>query len=90
MSAQISGKQWATRITTAVTAASLAAAGIAAVAVDMATTSHAATSNTVTSQDKDTKPPQSSDEGQDQGYPYRPDPVQPGNGGAVTGRSSGS
>ena len=89
MGAQISGKQWATRITTAVTAASLAAAGIAAVAVDMATTSHAATSTPVTSQDKDTTPPQSSDEGQDQGYSGG-NPVQPGNGGAVTGRSSGS
>ncbi|WP_434612104.1 hypothetical protein [Arthrobacter sp. A5] len=87
MGTQISGKQWAARITTAVTAGSLATAGIAAVGVDMATTSHAAATTSVTSQNGGSS--QSPAGGQGAGDSGG-SAVQPGTGGAVHGRSSGS
>ncbi|MCY0903675.1 hypothetical protein [Arthrobacter sp. H14-L1] len=87
MGTQISGRQWAARITTAVTAGSLATAGIAAVAVDMATTSHAAATTSVTSQDGGSS--QNPDGGQGAGDSVG-GAVQPGTGQTVHGRSSGS
>ena len=95
LSTRISGKQWAARITTAVTAGSLATAGVAAVAVDMATTSRADATTSITQQDggssQDQAPQQDSgdsDSGPDSGSGSIA--VQPGNGGTVNGHSSGS
>ncbi len=87
MNTRISGKQWAARITTAVTAGSLATAGVAAVAVDMSTTSHAATTKSITSEDDG--PSQSQGNKNEDGH-TGVSPVQPGTGGAINGSSSGS
>lgn len=92
MATRNSGKKVAAGITTVVALGSLSVAGIAALAVGAATTSDTVTSST--GQDEGTQ--------QEQGRSYDNDdddqstgnsggiPVQPGNGGAISGNSAGS
>lgn len=90
------GKKVAAGITTVVALGSFSVAGIAALAVGAATTSH--TVSTSTSQDEGTQQDQESSRDDDNGYDdngYNNGnsggiPVQPGNGGAVSGKSAGS
>lgn len=90
MNTPITGKQWAARITAVAALGSMATAGIAAAAVDAATVSHAVGTNSVVSQDDGTAQNSGSGQGNDYNGYSNGSPVQPGNGGAVNGRSSGS
>ena len=98
------GKKLAVNITTAVTVGSFAVVGIGAIAVDQATVSHGSSATSVTGDDggaaQNQAPSQDGGSYSQDGGSYSQDggsyslggasPVQPGNGGAVSGRSSGS
>lgn len=91
MATRNSGKKVAAGITTVVALGSFSVAGIAALAVEAATTSHTVSSST--SQDEGTQQDQESSRDNDNGYNNGNSggiPVQPGNGGAVSGKSAGS
>ncbi len=90
MTTRSSGKKLAVNITTAVAVGSFAAVGIGAVAVNQTTVSHGSSTTSVTNGDGGAA--QNQAPGQDGGSYSNGggNAVQPGNGGAVSGRSSGS
>lgn len=98
-----SGKKLAAGVTAVVALGSFSVAGISALAVGAATTSHTVTSST--SQDDGTEQDQGrsldngydndDDDGNDNSSGYSNGnsggiPIQPGNGGAISGKSAGS
>ncbi len=86
MTTRISGKKMAAGITATLAVGSFAVVGIGAVAVDQTTGKHTASTSSVSS-DGGT----SQDQGSNQNGSYSGgDSVLPGNGGSVSGRSSGS
>ena len=90
MTTRSSGKKLAVNITTAVAVGSFAVVGIGAVAVDQATVSHGSSTASVTNGDGGAAPSQAPSQDGGSYSNGGASAVQPGNGGAVSGRSSGS
>ena len=94
MTTRSSGKKLAANITTAVAVGSFAVVGIGAIAVDQTTVSYGSSTTSVTNDDGGAAQNQAPNQAPNQdGGSYingGGSPVQPGNGGAVSGRSSGS
>lgn len=99
MATRNSGKKVAAGITTMVALGSFSVAGIAVLAIDGATTSNTVSSST--SQGEGTSQDQGRSQDEGHGYDYEDGngysngtsggiPVQPGNGGAISGKSAGS
>ena len=89
MTTRSSGKKLAVNITTAVAVGSFAVVGIGAIAVDQATVSHGSSTTSLTNSDGGDA--QNQAQNQDGGsYSNGGSSVQLGNGGDVSGRSSGS